>query len=128
VKKMIGLVMMMGLVVSFVGCGDDDSVPTASSVSQDMYAETIVGTWEHMGEAFWTFSSDGTVEFIGWDIFYNWEISGSTLTITDSDDGTLYSEYPYEIESMSNNRLVYIQTFDKVDGSGTFEDKITMTR
>ena len=99
-KKMIGLVMMMGLVVSFVDRADDDSVPTASSVAQDMYAETIVGTWE---------------------------ISGSTLTITDS-FGDFYDEYPIEIESMSNNRLVYIQTFDKVDGSGTIEGKITMTR
>ena len=119
--------MMMGLVVGFVGCGDQDSVPTTSSVSQDMYAETIVGTWEHMGEPFWAFSPDGTVEFVGWDIFYNWEISGSTLTITNS-DGSLYDEFPYEIEFMSKNRFVYIQTFNKVDGSGTIEDKITMTR
>ena len=44
VKKRVGLVMMMGLVVSFVGCGDDDYSSTGSSVSQDMYAETIVGT------------------------------------------------------------------------------------
>lgn len=119
--------MMMGLVVSFVGCGDDDSSPTGSSVSQDMYAETIVGTWESYGEPFWTFSSDGTVEIIGWGLIYNWGISGSTLTITDS-DGNLYGEYPIEIVSMSNNRLVYTNTIDKVDGSGTVEDKITMTR
>ncbi len=126
-KRMIGLVMMMGLVVSFVGCGDDDSSPTGSSVSQDMYAETIVGTWKSYGDPFWTFSSDGTVEIIGWGLIYNWGISGSTLTITDS-DGNLYGEYPIEIVSMSNNRLVYTNTIDKVDGSGTVEDKITMTR
>ena len=130
-KRMIGLVMMMGLVVSFVGCGDDGSSPTGSSVSQDMYAETIVGTWESYGEPFWTFSSDGTVVFIGWAedlLFWNWEISGSTLTITNSDDGTLFSDYPYEIVSMSNNQLVYISTINKVDLSGTVEQKTTMTR
>ena len=76
---------------------------------------------------FWTFSSDGTVEIIGWGLIYNWEISGSTLTITDS-DGNLYGEYPIGIVSMSNNRLVYTDTIDKVDGSGTVEDKVTMTR
>ena len=70
-KKMIGLVLMMGLVVSFVGCGHEDSFPTASSVLQDVYAETIIDPWEHMGEPFWAFSSDGTVEFVGWDILYN---------------------------------------------------------
>jgi len=82
VKKRVGLVMMMGLVVSFVGCGDDDYSPTGSSVSQDMYAETIVGTWDAYGDPFWTFSSDGTVEIIGWGLIYNWEISESKLTIT----------------------------------------------
>jgi len=127
VKKRVGLVMMMGLVVSLVGCGDDDYSPTGSSVLQDMYAETIVGTWDAYGDPFWTFSSDGTVEIIGWGLIYNWEISESTLTITDS-GGSLYGEYPIEIVSMSNNRLVYTDTIDKVDGSGTVEDKVTMTR
>ena len=77
--------MMMGLVVSLVGCGGDDYSPTGSSVSQDMYAETIVGTWDAYGDPFWKFSSDGTVEIIGWGLIYNWEISESTLTIADSD-------------------------------------------
>jgi hypothetical protein len=127
VKRMIGLVMMMGLVVSFIGCGDDDSSPTGSSVSQDMYAENIVGTWKSYGDPFWTFSSDGTVELIGWDLIYNWEISGSTLTITDS-DGNLYGDYPIEIVSLSNDQLVYTDTIDKVDDSGTVDEQITMTR
>ena len=43
-RRMIGFLMMVGLVIG-VGCGDDDSSPTSSSVSQDKYSETIVGTW-----------------------------------------------------------------------------------
>ena len=119
--------MMVGLVIS-VGCGDDDSSPTSSSVSQDEYSETIVGTWNYFGEKFWTFSSDETVEFAGYEDFtFYWEILGSTLTITDS-DGTLWGDYPLEIKSMSSTQLVYINKIDKVDGSGTVEEEVTHTR
>ena len=119
--------MMMGMVVGVVGCGDDDSSPTSSSVSQDDYSETIVGTWEWYGEPHWTFSSDGTVEFDGFELTYYWEISGSTLTITDS-DGDLWGDYPLEIKSMSSTKLVYVIKIDKVDGSGTVEEEVTHTR
>ena len=124
--RMIGFLMMVGLVIG-VGCGDDDSSPTSSSVSQDEYSETIVGTWNYFGEPFWTFSVDGTVEFDGWDLTYLWAISGSTLTITDS-DGNLFGEYPIEIKSMSSTQLVYINKIDKVDGSGTIEEEVTQNR
>ena len=127
-KRTIGLLMMVGLVIG-VGCGDDDSSPTSSSVSQDEYSETIVGTWNYFGEPFWTFSSDGTVEvvtFLG-DFTFYWAISGSTLTITDS-DGDLWGEYPLEIKSMSSTKLVYVSKIDKVDGSGTVEEEVTHTR
>ena len=89
--------------------------------------ETIVGTWKWNGEPHWTFSSDGTVEFDGWELTYYWEISGSTLTITDS-AGNLWGEYPIEIKSMSSTQLVYINKIDKVDGSGTVEEEVTHTR
>ena len=125
-KRMIGLLMMVGLVIG-VGCGDDDSSPTSSSVSQDKYSETIVGTWKWYGEPHWTFSPDGTVEFDGFDLTYYWEISGSTLTITDS-DGNLWGEYPIEIKSMSSTKLVYVVKIDKADGSGTVEEEVTHTR
>jgi len=128
-RRMIGFLMMVGLVVGVVGCGDDDSSPTSSSVSQDDYSETIVGTWKWYGESHWTFSSNGTVEFVGdlFEITYSWEISGSTLTITNS-DGDLWGEYPIEIKSMSATQLVYINKIDKVDGSGTVEEEVTHTR
>ena len=82
-KRMIGLLMMMGMVVGVVGCGDDDSNPTSSSVSQDKYSETIVGgTWKDGGEPIWTFNADGTVVYDGYEDYnYTWSIVGSTLTV-----------------------------------------------
>ena len=107
-KRMFGLLMMVGLLVS-VGCGgDDDSSPTSSSVSQDKYSETILGTWKHDSDPMWT-------------------IEGSTLSITDA-DGNLTSEYPYEIKSLSSTQLVFISKIDKVDGTGTIEEEVTYTR
>ena len=125
-KRMSGLLMMVGLVIG-VGCGDDDSSPTSSSVSQDKYSETVLGTWKHDGDPMWTFSSDGTVLDEWWEVSYLWTIEGSTLSITDA-DGNLTSEYPYEIKSMSSTKLVFISKINKVDGSGTIEEDVTYTR
>ena len=111
-----------------VGCGDDDSSPTSSSVSQDKYSETIVGTWNYLGEPFWTFSSDQTLGFVNWEnLHFYWAISGSTLTITDS-DGDIWNEYPLEIKSMSSTEFVYVSKIDKADGSGTIEEEVTQNR
>ena len=126
-RRMIGFLMMVGLVVGVVGCGNDDSSPTSSSVSQNEYSGTIVGTWKYDGEAFWTFSADGTTLFIDYGTTYYWEISGSTLTITNM-DGSLWGDHPFEIQSMSDTKLVYIEKIDKVDGSGTIDEKYTFTR
>ena len=81
-KRMFGLLMMVGFLVS-VGCGgDDDSSPTSSSVSQDKYSETIVGTWKDGGEPTWTFNADRTVVYDGSEEhIYTWSIDGSTLTV-----------------------------------------------
>jgi len=124
-KRMIGLLMILGIVVSVTGCGDDDSNPT--SASQDKYSETILGTWKHDGDPMWTFSSDGTVLDEWWEVSYRWTIEGSTLSITDA-DGNLTSEYPYEIKSMSSTKLVFRAKINKVDGSGTVEEDVTYTR
>ena len=124
-KRMIGLLMILGIVVSVTGCGDDDSNPT--SASQDKYSETILGTWVHDGDPMWTFSSDGTVLDEWWEVSYLWTIEGSTLSITDA-DGNLTSEYPHEIKSMSSTKLVFISKINKVDGSGTIEEDVTYTR
>ena len=127
-RRMIRFLMMVGLLVG-VGCGSNNDSLTSSSVSQDKYSETIIGTWKWYGESHWTFLSDGTVEFDGdvFEITYSWEISGSTLTITDP-SGNLRGEYPIEIKSISATQFVYINKIDKVDGSGTIDEEVTHTR
>ena len=56
-----------------------------------------------------------------------WEISGSILTITDS-NGNLVGKYPIKIKSMSSTQLVYINKIDKVDGSRTVEEEVILAR
>ncbi len=104
-RRMIGFLMMVGL-VSGVGCGDDDSSPTSSSVSQDKYSEAIVGgTWKDGGEPIWTFNADGTVVYDGYEDYnYTWSIVGSTLTVSDEDGAVLAR---YEITSLSNTEYVF---------------------
>ena len=54
-KRMIGLLMVVGIMVGVVGCGDDDN-PVKSS-----HEDLLVGTWEDQEDGGWiTFSSDGT--------------------------------------------------------------------
>jgi len=105
-KRTIGLLMMVGLVIG-VGCGDDDSSPTSSSVSQDKYSVTIVGgTWEDGGEPMWTFNADGTVVYDGYeDSNYTWSIVGTALTIYD-EDGADFARF--EITSLSSAEFVFV--------------------
>ena len=106
-KGIFGLLMMVGLFVS-VGCGgDDDSSPTSSSVSQDKYEETIVGTWNDGGEPILTFNTDKTVVYEGFEGYYTWSIEGSTLTITDGDSGEVFAVYV--IDSLSSTQFVYAE-------------------
>jgi len=126
-KRMSGLLMMVGLVIG-VGCGDDDSSPTSSSVSQDKYSETIEGTWtESYGGPGWTFNADrtGVDDVIEEPI--TWSIVGSTLTITHGDD-YIGNDYDRVIISMSSTELVYMEKSDSEDGSGTIEEEVTLTR
>ena len=126
-RRMIGFLMMVGLVIG-VGCGDDDSSPTSSSVSQDKYSETIVGTWtESYGGPGWTFNEDGTGLNDVIEEPITWSIVGSTLTITNLEDGTI-DGYPHMIISISSTQFVYIYKFDPSDGSGTVEEEVTQNR
>ena len=104
-RRMFGFLMMVGLVIG-VGCGDDDSSPTSSSVAQDKYSETIVGgTWKDGGEPIWTFNTDGTVVYDGYeDSNFTWSIVDSTLTVSD-EDGAVFARY--EITSLSNTEYVF---------------------
>ena len=52
-KRMIGLLMMMGMVVGLVGCGDNNN-PVKSDEG------LLVGTWSFEDGSLVNFSSDGT--------------------------------------------------------------------
>ena len=78
-KRMIGLLMMMGMVVGVVGCGDDDN-PVKSN--QDL----LVGTWDagDEDEEGSTFRSDGTFVDSEGD-GGKWSLVGDQLTLTYDD-------------------------------------------
>ena len=77
-KRMIGLLMMMGLAVGVVGCGDDNN-PVKSD------EDLLVGTWSFEDGSLVNFSSDGTsvstveeeIELAG-----TWSLTGDKMTIT----------------------------------------------
>ena len=76
-KRMIGFLMMVGLVVSVIACGDGDN-PVKST------AELLVGTWTDEAGDDWTLKADGT--FV--DNFEGegtWSLVGDQLTFTYDD-------------------------------------------
>ena len=76
-KRMIGLLMMVGLMVGIVGCGDDNN-PVKSN--QDL----LVGTWLDEDGVPGTFRSDGTfVDHEGDE--GTWSLVGDQLTLTYDD-------------------------------------------
>jgi len=106
-NKYLGYIMILGLMINGMGCGDDDSNPTSSSVSQDSYSETIVGGWKIEGQLALTFNANGTVVYDGWEEYnYTWKIEGARLTITDADSGEVFSQY--DIKSLSSTELVTV--------------------
>ena len=77
-KRMIGLLMVMGLMVGIIGCGDDKN-PVKSN--QDL----LVGTWiDDEGDPV-TFRDDGTfVDYEGDE--GTWSLVGDQLTLTFDDE------------------------------------------
>jgi len=80
-RRMIGFLMLVGLMVGIVGCGDDNN-PVKSD------EDLLVGTWSFEDGSLATFSSDGTLiqseeglEFVG-----TWSLTGDKLTITYSEN------------------------------------------
>ena len=76
---MIRLLMVMGLMVGIIGCGDDKN-PVKSN--QDL----LVGTWiDDEGDAF-TFRADGTLvipdEEYALELEGTWSVAGDKLTLT----------------------------------------------
>ena len=77
-RRMIGFLMMVGLVVSVVACGDDDN-PVKSN--QDL----LVGTWLDEDEDAITFRSDGT--FVDSDGDEGtWSLVGDQFTLAYNDE------------------------------------------
>ena len=79
-RRLIGLLMMVGLVVGVVGCGDDDN-PVKSN--QDL----LVGTWLDEDGLLVTISSDGTLVESegGLELVGTWSLAGDQLTVTYSE-------------------------------------------
>ena len=86
-KRTIGLLMMVGLMVGVVGCGDDDN-PVKSN--QDL----LVRTWLDEDGLLVTISSDGTLveSREGWsdsnlflELAGTWSLAGDQLTVTYSE-------------------------------------------
>ena len=96
-RRMIGLVMMVGLVVGAVGCGDDDN-PVKSN--QDL----LVGTW--LDEDGWgiTLSSDGT--FVDGDGDEGtWSLVGDQLTLTYDDPDFAEFGFTDTLNSVTDTKL-----------------------
>ena len=78
-RRMIGFLMMMGLMVGVVGCGDDNPVKSTEDL--------LVGTWENEDGWSVTIRSDGTLVESegGLELAGTWSLAGDKLTITFSE-------------------------------------------
>ena len=98
-KRMFGLLMMLGMVVSVVGCGDDDN-PVKSN--QDL----LVGTWLDLDFVVdeVTFRSDGT--FVDYDGDEGtWSLKGDQLTITYDDPDNADYNFTVTLNSVTDTEL-----------------------
>ena len=108
-KRMIGLLMMVGLVVGVVGCGDDNN-PVKSN--QDL----LVGTWLDEDGVPGTFRSDGTfVDHEGDE--GTWSLVGDQFTIAYNDED--YGSATVTLNSVTDTEL----TFTDEDG-----ERVVLTR
>ena len=76
-KRMIGLLMMVGLMVGIVGCGDDNN-PVKST------EELLGGTWTDEAADDWTLKADGTL-VDNFEAEGTWSLVGDQLTFTYDD-------------------------------------------
>ena len=100
-KRTIGLLMMVGLLVGVVGCGDDDNPVKSNSV-------LLVGTWEDPEGDSWTFGPDSKYVDATEDgnLEGTWSLDGDQITIT------------YSIDTIRD----FIRTLIAAEKEGTVED------
>ena len=119
-KRTIGILMMVGLMVGVVGCGDDDNpVKEVTPSNQDL----LVGTWT-IGDSddfSLTLKSDGTYVEVedGEESTGIWSLEGDQLTVSDSDGS---DSETLTLNSVTDTELFL--TFKDEDG----EETVTYTR
>ena len=119
-KRTIGILMMVGLMVGVVGCGDDDNpVREVTPSNQDL----LVGTWT-IGDSddfSLTLKSDGTYVEVedGEESTGIWSLEGDQLTVSDSDGS---DSETLTLNSVTDTEMFL--TFKDEDG----EETVTYTR
>ena len=102
-KQIIGFMMMVGLMVGVVGCGDDDNpVKEVTPSNQDL----LVGTWLDLDFVVddVTFRSDGT--FVDFDDDEGtWSLKGDQLTITYDDPENAEYNFTVTVVSVTDTEL-----------------------
>ena len=98
-KRKIGLLMMVGLIVGVLGCGDDEN-PVKSN------RDLLVGTWLDLDFIVddVTFRSDGT--FVDFDDDEGtWSLKGDQLTITYDDPENADYNFTFTVVSVTDTEL-----------------------
>ena len=119
-KRTIEILMMVGLMVGVVGCGDDDNpVKEVTPSNQDL----LVGTWT-IGDSddfSLTLKSDGTYVEVedGEESTGIWSLEGDQLTVSDSDGS---DSETLTLNSVTDTEMFL--TFKDEDG----EETVTYTR
>ena len=99
-KRMIGFLMMVGLMVGVVGCGDDDNPVKSNQANQDL----LVGTWIDQNGYEWTLKVDGT--FVDYDGDKGtWSLVGDQLTFAYDDPDFADFGWTDTLNSVTDTKL-----------------------
>ena len=94
-RRLIGLVMMVGLMAGVAGGGDDNPVKS----DQDL----LVGTWLDEDGDLWTLRSNGT--FVDWEGDEGtWSLVGDQLTLTYDDPD--FGGFTDTLNSVTDTELI----------------------
>ena len=98
-KWTIILLMMVGLMVGIVGCGDDDN-PVNSDIDR------LAGTWIDQENYEVAFKLDGTYVYTGVDYIEEgtWSLEGDELTLFNDKDGE--DGYTFTLMSVTDTEFI----------------------